>query len=744
MKLISIIKKQRLKINGNVFYKIFLIFAIAISVPLIIMGILSIRHSTNNIVKQVNRTTESILIEKKNLIDQRITQVDNIIGQLYSSDLMLGVLRTSTSSYAEYSFEIVDVLDLINKAVFSNKIIDSIYVYDDNHDFVLYDTKYTKSDFTDSEILNLDFEGSCCTLLREKMNGKVVSYVKKYYDYPENNEIFIVANINYKMLFDGLMPDDPEYPLETVIFDDNLSLLFLRTKTFTDIEASTLIDILSNAGESFIYRMNHQDYYFYKIHYDILSWNIVYMQTYSSIVHSADLARDLTAMLIIIVLVLGLILAYIFSRYLYKPLRKLALNVEKYMDNKSSKGGNEYQIINESMEKLFRQNTDLSSKYKTAFPYFIQYSLSRILSEGVFDADKFENILDLMGIQFSYLKYIVVLVDLENSEFLEELDESFNHFLQRHRENFIYIMSNISSTRSVIILNTDDEVKTIYSIMQELKEKINGKGIKLTISMGRPYTKMEKISLSFLEALQQIQRKFFSGRYEIILYNDFSITGKKFFYDKNLEEELINSIKSQNREKAVQYLEKFTYSLDEDACTIEYVKYVYFQLVSNIIYMVLDLGIQPEETEMTGVAIFSKIQKTETIVELKEFIHMIISKVIDLIGMLKKTQHEMIINKVIEYIMDNYNMDISLDDISSKVFMNKKYLNMIFKEEMGSPIYDYITKIRMEKAKKLILDENVTIKRIAEIVGYNNIQCFIRMFKKFYSLTPIEFRRKNC
>ena len=158
----------------------------------------------------------------------------------------------------------------------------------------------------------------------------------------------------------------------------------------------------------------------------------------------------------------------------------------------------------------------------------------------------------------------------------------------------------------------------------------------------------------------------------------------------------------------------------------------------------LDVGIQPEETEMTGVEIFGRIQNTETLLELKEFVNSIIKKAINLINSLKKTQYTMIINKAIDHIKCNYDKDLSLDDISNKVFMSPRYLNTIFKDETGVTIYDYITNMRMEAAKKLILDQNITIKKISEKVGYNNIQSFIRMFKKYYRLTPIEYRRKNC
>ena len=100
------------------------------------------------------------------------------------------------------------------------------------------------------------------------------------------------------------------------------------------------------------------------------------------------------------------------------------------------------------------------------------------------------------------------------------------------------------------------------------------------------------------------------------------------------------------------------------------------------------------------------------------------------------------INKSILFINENYSKDISLDDIAKTVFLTPRYIGKLFKDEMGTTVMSYITKLRMKRACDLLKNTNKRINEIAGEVGYNNVQSFIRFFKRYYYITPIEFRKK--
>ena len=93
-----------------------------------------------------------------------------------------------------------------------------------------------------------------------------------------------------------------------------------------------------------------------------------------------------------------------------------------------------------------------------------------------------------------------------------------------------------------------------------------------------------------------------------------------------------------------------------------------------------------------------------------------------------------------EYIDKNYQEDINLNKISNYVSLSKNYFCNIFKKETGMTIWDYLIRIRMEEAKKMLLETEQKTYEISELVGYDDPSYFGRLFKKYTGFTPIEFR----
>ncbi|WP_284646057.1 helix-turn-helix domain-containing protein [Paenibacillus silviterrae] len=100
--------------------------------------------------------------------------------------------------------------------------------------------------------------------------------------------------------------------------------------------------------------------------------------------------------------------------------------------------------------------------------------------------------------------------------------------------------------------------------------------------------------------------------------------------------------------------------------------------------------------------------------------------------------------QVREYIMEHYtDSELSLAQISDTFDMNQKTLSRIFKEEFGEKFVDYLAKVRVEQAKRLLLETSEPVQAIAEKVGYLYPMSFIRVFKKVEGTTPGDYRKEN-
>ncbi len=99
--------------------------------------------------------------------------------------------------------------------------------------------------------------------------------------------------------------------------------------------------------------------------------------------------------------------------------------------------------------------------------------------------------------------------------------------------------------------------------------------------------------------------------------------------------------------------------------------------------------------------------------------------------------------KVVHYVKTNYNTDLKLEMLGNLFNCNSAYLGKKFKEYTGVSFNTYMDIIRIEKAKKMILETDLKIHEISKLVGYSNTDYFYLKFKKHTSMTPKEFKSSN-
>lgn len=102
------------------------------------------------------------------------------------------------------------------------------------------------------------------------------------------------------------------------------------------------------------------------------------------------------------------------------------------------------------------------------------------------------------------------------------------------------------------------------------------------------------------------------------------------------------------------------------------------------------------------------------------------------------------VKMAIDYIEQNYNREISLDDVAKYVGVTPQHFSKIFKQETGTNYVDWITELRLEQAKQLLIESKHTMKEICFLVGYKDPNYFSRIFKKMVGMPPRDFiRRQN-
>lgn len=94
-----------------------------------------------------------------------------------------------------------------------------------------------------------------------------------------------------------------------------------------------------------------------------------------------------------------------------------------------------------------------------------------------------------------------------------------------------------------------------------------------------------------------------------------------------------------------------------------------------------------------------------------------------------------------KYLQKHYMEEITLETVAEKYYFNPSYFSTLFKNYSGSSFSNYLTALRMQKAKEFLAFTDDKVKEIAVKTGYRDPNYFIRAFKKFYGYTPDEYRR---
>lgn len=101
------------------------------------------------------------------------------------------------------------------------------------------------------------------------------------------------------------------------------------------------------------------------------------------------------------------------------------------------------------------------------------------------------------------------------------------------------------------------------------------------------------------------------------------------------------------------------------------------------------------------------------------------------------------VRTVKRFIENNYHRELNMDDIAASVYRSKDYVQKIFKHEFDVTPYNYYMELKMECAKNLLLQTNLSVAQIAEKLGFNSDRYFSARFRRAMGITAVQFRKQR-
>jgi AraC-like DNA-binding protein/ligand-binding sensor protein len=137
---------------------------------------------------------------------------------------------------------------------------------------------------------------------------------------------------------------------------------------------------------------------------------------------------------------------------------------------------------------------------------------------------------------------------------------------------------------------------------------------------------------------------------------------------------------------------------------------------------------------------FRCIQETKNIEELTDTLHIIVERMSAQIFSFQGMCHASALRKAERFIWENYTRKISLQEISTAAGLSAPYFSTIFKEEMGENLSSYLNRLRVEKARHMLAETDLTLNEIAASCGFEDQSWFSKIFKSFTGISPGKYR----
>ncbi|WNQ11212.1 response regulator transcription factor [Paenibacillus aurantius] len=206
-------------------------------------------------------------------------------------------------------------------------------------------------------------------------------------------------------------------------------------------------------------------------------------------------------------------------------------------------------------------------------------------------------------------------------------------------------------------------------------------------------------------------------------------------------QEMAEAVRQLSEVQAEAALDRFFSELSaRKAVSAAELRHIGEELLAILKYTLYDSGLGLDEA-FADPDVLRELQEVSLAEELKAWVLTKVKDVCDRFSRTDNLKHKQAVDFMVRYIHEHYAEDIRLSDLAEKVYLSRNYLSNIFRDATGETFNDYLTRVRMEKAKSLILERKLLVFEIAEKVGYKNVPYFTTLFKKHTGRSPSDFSK---
>ncbi|MGM0877913.1 MAG: response regulator transcription factor [Bacillota bacterium] len=347
---------------------------------------------------------------------------------------------------------------------------------------------------------------------------------------------------------------------------------------------------------------------------------------------------------------------------------------------------------------------------------------------------------------FPHSHFYLMGVDFKNhpsggtEDFLGPFKEKIEAEIDEKLEYSVHHSFNFEQNVIVFLININkDKLSNLIGLANQMAD--SEPEIGFVISKG--FTDFSQIGFINKEGIKEmLQYRFYFPEIKVLSQEDIPNEAPKCS-SLNLDW-FTNEMKHERFESAFGYLQEYVTALSGCYTTdvFEY-KSFFENIIFNITILLGNMEYDVKELEKAKFMYFNSIDEASSAREAVDLLNRFIEESQKIILLKGKQSFKSNMKMILEYIEEHYADPLTLTGVANYFHFNPSYLSSYFTSNNSEGFIEYLNKIRIEEATKLLTNDKLSIAEISGIVGYSDHSYFCKVFKKIKGLSPSQYRRNQ-
>ncbi|MFI3166867.1 MAG: response regulator [Bacillota bacterium] len=302
---------------------------------------------------------------------------------------------------------------------------------------------------------------------------------------------------------------------------------------------------------------------------------------------------------------------------------------------------------------------------------------------------------------------------------------------------------SLSSSEILFVLHA--QIISTESLSQKIKNTqdlaFSGHGIISSAILSDSFIRIDEIAKVFGECKNSLLHTSGLTKPQLSMLADETISSDEFKTIYNLFNELSANFETIYQDELTEKIDTIFAMAKQIDMPVAYFWSIYNAFIINITRYVAELDRDVDKIIDKLADIKSK--QSQTLLQENSPLKDLVIELYTEMNTHKIHQQNEVFHNIITYVTNNYSENLTLKSLSTKFYVNPIYLGRLFKKNTGTLFNEYLTNIRIEKSKVLLLKTNKKIYEIADEIGFNDPNYFIAKFLKAEGTTPSQYRKKQ-